>query len=80
MVTQMSLGEADFQQLQAQEGVAVTFCLKEFRVRAFSLPTPALQPCPSLTPSCTPSPSQGLLSFAESANLPLSIHFDSPGR
>ncbi|XP_055988073.1 cell cycle checkpoint control protein RAD9A isoform X3 [Sorex fumeus] len=53
MVTQMSLGEADFQKLQAQEGVAVTFCLKEFR---------------------------GLLSFAESANLSLNIHFDGPGR
>ncbi|KAM9220938.1 cell cycle checkpoint control protein RAD9A [Dugong dugon] len=53
MVTEMSIGEEDFQQLQAQEGVAVTFCLKEFR---------------------------GLLSFAESANLSLSIHFDTPGR
>ncbi|KAG8522703.1 Cell cycle checkpoint control protein RAD9A [Galemys pyrenaicus] len=53
MVTELSLGEEDFQQLQAPEGVAITFCLKEFR---------------------------GLLSFAESANLPLSIHFDAPGR
>ncbi|XP_039091391.1 cell cycle checkpoint control protein RAD9A isoform X1 [Hyaena hyaena] len=53
MVTEMSIGEEDFQQLQAQEGVAITFCLKEFR---------------------------GLLSFAESANLSLSIHFDAPGR
>ncbi|XP_012580749.1 PREDICTED: cell cycle checkpoint control protein RAD9A isoform X2 [Condylura cristata] len=53
MVTELSLGEEDFQQLQAQEGVAITFCLKEFR---------------------------GLLSFAESANLPLSVHFDTPGR
>ncbi|XP_057585499.1 cell cycle checkpoint control protein RAD9A isoform X3 [Hippopotamus amphibius kiboko] len=53
MVTEMSIGEEDFQQLQAQEGVAVTFCLKEFR---------------------------GLLSFAESANLPLSVYFDAPGR
>lgn len=33
MVTEMSIGEEDFQQLQAQEGVAITFCLKEFRVR-----------------------------------------------
>ncbi|XP_036114446.1 cell cycle checkpoint control protein RAD9A isoform X2 [Molossus molossus] len=32
MVTEMSIGEEDFQQLQAQEGVAITFCLKEFRV------------------------------------------------
>ncbi|XP_014700200.1 cell cycle checkpoint control protein RAD9A isoform X1 [Equus asinus] len=53
MVTEMSIGEEDFQQLQAQEGVAITFCLKELR---------------------------GLLSFAESANLSLSIHFDAPGR
>nr|XP_027799990.1 cell cycle checkpoint control protein RAD9A isoform X3 [Marmota flaviventris] len=53
MVTEMSIGEEDFQQLQAPEGVAITFCLKEFR---------------------------GLLSFAESAHLPLSIHFDAPGR
>ncbi|XP_027436115.1 cell cycle checkpoint control protein RAD9A isoform X4 [Zalophus californianus] len=53
MVTEMSLGEEDFQQLQAQEGVAITFCLRELR---------------------------GLLSFAESANLSLSVHFDVPGR
>uniref|UniRef100_A0A452QMW3 Cell cycle checkpoint control protein RAD9A n=1 Tax=Ursus americanus TaxID=9643 RepID=A0A452QMW3_URSAM len=53
MVTEMSIGEEDFQQLQAQEGVAITFCLKELR---------------------------GLLSFAESANLALSVHFDAPGR
>ncbi|XP_059959028.1 cell cycle checkpoint control protein RAD9A isoform X2 [Mesoplodon densirostris] len=31
MVTEMSIGGEDFQQLQAQEGVAITFCLKEFR-------------------------------------------------
>ncbi|XP_038168727.1 cell cycle checkpoint control protein RAD9A [Arvicola amphibius] len=53
MVTETSIGEEDFQQLQAPEGIAVTFCLKEFR---------------------------GLLSFAESANLSLSVHFDVPGR
>ncbi|XP_076971676.1 cell cycle checkpoint control protein RAD9A isoform X2 [Tamandua tetradactyla] len=53
MVTEVSIGEEEFQQLQAQEGAAITFCLKEFR---------------------------GLLSFAESANLSLSIHFDAPGR
>ncbi|XP_004852300.1 cell cycle checkpoint control protein RAD9A isoform X2 [Heterocephalus glaber] len=53
MMTEMSIGEEDFQQLQAPEGIAITFCLKEFR---------------------------GLLSFAESANLPVSIHFDAPGR
>ncbi|XP_051001768.1 cell cycle checkpoint control protein RAD9A [Acomys russatus] len=53
MVTETSIGEEDFQQLNASEGTAVTFCLKEFR---------------------------GLLSFAESANLPLTVHFDVPGR
>lgn len=53
MVTETSIGEEDFQQLHAPEGIAVTFCLKEFR---------------------------GLLSFAESANLPLTIHFDVSGR
>lgn len=53
MVTETSIGEEDFQQLQAPEGIALTFCLKEFR---------------------------GLLSFAESANLSLSVHFDVPGR
>ncbi|XP_037693936.1 cell cycle checkpoint control protein RAD9A [Choloepus didactylus] len=53
MVTEVSIGEEEFQQLQAQEGAAITFCLKEFR---------------------------GLLSFAESANLSLCIHFDGPGR
>ncbi|XP_072495380.1 cell cycle checkpoint control protein RAD9A isoform X3 [Notamacropus eugenii] len=53
MMTEMSLSEDEFQQLQAQEGASITFCLKEFR---------------------------GLLSFAESANLPLNIHFDLPGR
>nr|XP_020022710.1 cell cycle checkpoint control protein RAD9A isoform X2 [Castor canadensis] len=53
MVTEMSIGEQDFQQLQAPEGVAITFCLKEFR---------------------------GLLNFAESANLPLTVYFDAPGR
>nr|XP_048313759.1 cell cycle checkpoint control protein RAD9A isoform X3 [Myodes glareolus] len=53
MVTETSIGEEDFQQLHAPEGIAVTFCLKEFR---------------------------GLLSFAESANLSLTVHFDVPGR
>ncbi|XP_020823948.1 cell cycle checkpoint control protein RAD9A isoform X3 [Phascolarctos cinereus] len=53
MMTEMSLNEEEFQQLEAQEGASITFCLKEFR---------------------------GLLSFAESANLPLNIHFDVPGR
>ncbi|XP_038620752.1 cell cycle checkpoint control protein RAD9A [Tachyglossus aculeatus] len=54
MVTEMSLGPDDFQQLRVQEdSTAITFCLKEFR---------------------------GLLSFVESSNLPLNIHFDAPGR
>nr|XP_020743439.1 cell cycle checkpoint control protein RAD9A isoform X1 [Odocoileus virginianus texanus] len=80
MVTEMSIGEEDFQQLQAQEGVAITFCLKEFRVRFLPRTHRPVHP------SCLPClhalllPSQGLLSFAESANLSLSIHFDAPGR
>lgn len=32
MVTETSIGEEDFQQLQAPGGIAITFCLKEFRV------------------------------------------------
>ncbi|XP_033061006.1 cell cycle checkpoint control protein RAD9A isoform X4 [Trachypithecus francoisi] len=83
MVTEMCLAEEDFQQLQAQEGVAITFCLKEFRVR-FPLRTrqscPACPAQPSPGPHLLPLSSQGLLSFAESANLNLSIHFDAPGR
>ncbi|XP_036851390.1 cell cycle checkpoint control protein RAD9A isoform X3 [Manis javanica] len=46
MVTEMSIGEEDFQQLQAQEGVAITFCLKEFRelhAPGFRQPPPLLQ-------------------------------------
>ncbi|ELK33636.1 Cell cycle checkpoint control protein RAD9A [Myotis davidii] len=31
MVAEMSTGQEDFQQLQAEEGVAITFCLNEFR-------------------------------------------------
>ncbi|XP_049748590.1 cell cycle checkpoint control protein RAD9A isoform X1 [Elephas maximus indicus] len=80
MVTEMSIAEEDFQQLQAQEGVAVTFCLKEFRVGvpdARVVPTSLPSPAQGLTLLL---PSQGLLSFAESANLSLSIHFDTPGR
>ncbi|XP_063083692.1 cell cycle checkpoint control protein RAD9A isoform X2 [Cavia porcellus] len=79
MVTEMSIGEEDFQQLQAPEGMGITFCLKEFRVSSSVLPLPTPPFCPSqaLTDLL---PSQGLLSFAESANLPVSIHFDAPGR
>ncbi|XP_040112370.1 cell cycle checkpoint control protein RAD9A isoform X1 [Oryx dammah] len=80
MVTEMSIGEEDFQQLQAQEGVAITFCLKEFRVRFLPCAHHPvhLSSLPSLHALLLPS--QGLLSFAESANLSLSIHFDAPGR
>ncbi|XP_059738759.1 cell cycle checkpoint control protein RAD9A isoform X2 [Bos taurus] len=80
MVTEMSIGEEDFQQLQAQEGVAITFCLKEFRVRFLPCThCPVhLSSLPSLHALLLPC--QGLLSFAESANLSLSIHFDAPGR
>ena len=80
MVTEMSIGEEDFQQLQAQEGVAITFCLKEFRVRFLPCTQRPvhLSSLPSLHALLLPS--QGLLSFAESANLSLSIHFDAPGK
>lgn len=81
MVTEMSIGEEDFQQLQAREGVAITFCLKEFRVRFPAAHSAAPSSPPCLGPhSRLCFPSQGLLSFAESANLALSVHFDAPGR
>lgn len=78
MVTEISIGQEDFQQLQAEEGVAITFCLKEFRVRVPPYPHHSI-PLSWPRPYCLLS-SQGLLSFAESANLSLSIHFDAPGR
>lgn len=53
MVTEMSIGEEDFQQLQAQEGVAITFCLKEFRVR--------FPPAPHTTQSAVLHPWASLL-------------------
>ncbi|XP_067388120.1 cell cycle checkpoint control protein RAD9A [Emydura macquarii macquarii] len=53
MMTELSLSEDEFQDVQVQQLSHITFCLKEFRA---------------------------LLSFAESSNLPLNIHFDSPGR
>ncbi|XP_045631797.1 cell cycle checkpoint control protein RAD9A isoform X1 [Ursus americanus] len=80
MVTEMSIGEEDFQQLQAQEGVAITFCLKELRVRLPLAHSPPCPPCPARGLTVLLLPSQGLLSFAESANLALSVHFDAPGR
>ncbi|XP_026338856.2 cell cycle checkpoint control protein RAD9A isoform X2 [Ursus arctos] len=80
MVTEMSIGEEDFQQLQAQEGVAITFCLKELRVRLPLAHSPPCPPCPARGLTVLRLPSQGLLSFAESANLALSVHFDAPGR
>lgn len=58
MVTEISIGEEDFQQLQAQEGVAITFCLKEFRVRFFPCP-----PCPSHALTAPPRASLLCLSF-----------------
>lgn len=51
MVTEMSLGEADFQELQAQEGVAVTFCLKEFRVSPYPPIPPSRARC--VLPACS---------------------------
>lgn len=79
MVTETSIGEEDFQQLNASEGTAVTFCLKEFRVSSLLASHRLSAQHRQILTACF-FPSQGLLSFAESANLPLSIHFDVPGR
>ncbi|XP_068255005.1 cell cycle checkpoint control protein RAD9A isoform X2 [Nyctibius grandis] len=53
MVTELWLGEDEFQRVAVTPGSRITFCLKEFR---------------------------GLLTFAEASNLPLTIHYDVPGR
>lgn len=61
MMTEISIGEEDFQQLQAQEGVAITFCLKEFRVSSFPCPhCPAFPASPFLPLPCPHCPAQGL--------------------
>lgn len=77
MVTELWLAEDEFQAVAVAPGSRITFCLKEFRV------SPPSGPPPRVTPQRPPHPSlcpQGLLSFAEASNLPLTIHFDAPGR
>lgn len=58
MVTEMSIGEEDFQELQAQEGAAITFCLKEFRVRSLPCPHCPVSPAPPRC-HCSASPLLG---------------------
>ncbi|NWI07672.1 RAD9A protein, partial [Tichodroma muraria] len=77
MVTELWLAEDEFQSVAVAPGSHITFCLKEFRVSPHPSP-PAL--CQPLAPVHTPLCPQGLLSFAEASNQPLTIHFDEPGR
>ncbi|NXT28973.1 RAD9A protein, partial [Syrrhaptes paradoxus] len=53
MVTELWLGEDEFQTVTVTPGSHITFCFKEFRA---------------------------LLTFAEASNLPVTIHYDEPGR
>lgn len=77
MVTELRLAEDEFQTVAMTPGSRITFCLKEFRVR----PHPgALLPGHPLAPPQPPLCPQGLLTFAEASNLPLTIHYDAPGR
>ena len=79
MVTELWLAEDEFQTVAVTPGSHITFCLKEFRVS----PCPAPCHCPR-SPLRPPHPPplhpQGLLTFAEASNLPLTIHYDVPGR
>ncbi|NXD29850.1 RAD9A protein, partial [Spelaeornis formosus] len=77
MVTELWLAEDEFQSVAVAPGSQITFCLKEFRVSSHPS-CPAL--CHPLPPPHPPLCPQGLLSFAEASNLPLTIHFDEPGR
>ncbi|NWY55634.1 RAD9A protein, partial [Chionis minor] len=77
MVTELCLAEDEFQTVAMAPGSRITFCLKEFRVSpCLARPSP---PQPGATPQ-PPFCPQGLLSFAEASNLPLTIHYDVPGR
>lgn len=77
MVTELWLAEDEFQSVAVVPDSHITFCLKEFRV---SLHPNCPSPVSPLGPSHPPLCPQGLLSFAEASNLPLTIHFDEPGR
>lgn len=76
MVTELWLADDEFQTASVTPGSRITFCLKEFRVRPHPgapLPGHPSAPQPPLCP-------QGLLTFAEASNLPLTVHYDAPGR
>ncbi|NXU38056.1 RAD9A protein, partial [Drymodes brunneopygia] len=77
MMTELWLAEDEFQSVAVAPGSHITFCLKEFRVSSQPSP-PAL--CHPLASPHPPLCLQGLLSFGEASNLPLTIHFDEPGR
>ncbi|NXV11949.1 RAD9A protein, partial [Cepphus grylle] len=79
MVTELCLAEDEFQTVAVAPGSCITFCLKEFRVSPCRGPPSQHQvtPQPLLNLLFVP---QGLLAFAEASNLPLTIHYDVPGR
>ncbi|NXY11203.1 RAD9A protein, partial [Pteruthius melanotis] len=77
MVTELWLAEDEFQSVAVAPGSHITFCLKEFRVSPHPSPPNTVSPHGLPHPPLCP---QGLLSFAEASNLPLTIHFDEPGR
>ncbi|NWY22145.1 RAD9A protein, partial [Aphelocoma coerulescens] len=79
MVTELWLAEDEFQSVTVAPGSHITFCLREFRVSPHPSST-ALCHYPPLCPPHPPLCPQSLLSFAEASNLPLTIHFDEPGR
>ncbi|NXJ03290.1 RAD9A protein, partial [Odontophorus gujanensis] len=77
MVTELWLAPDEFQEVAVVPGSRITFCLKEFRVSVTVTLCPTSQG--HLGPAKPLSP-QGLLSFAEASSLPLTIHYDEPGR
>ncbi|NWZ52621.1 RAD9A protein, partial [Haliaeetus albicilla] len=78
MVTELWLAEDEFQMAAVAPGSRITFCLKEFRVSSCpALPSPMSPLSPPPQPPLCP---QGLLTFAEASNLPLTVHYDVPGR
>ncbi|NXW08143.1 RAD9A protein, partial [Fregetta grallaria] len=78
MVTELWLAEDEFQRVAVTPGSRITFCLKEFRVSPARVPSSS--PGSPLSPPQPPYCPQGLLTFAEASNLPLTIHYDMPGR
>ncbi|NWU73244.1 RAD9A protein, partial [Pterocles burchelli] len=76
MVTELWLAEDEFQTVAVTPGSHITFCLKEFRVSPCLDPPPIPRSPLNAPPLCP----QALLTFAEASNLPLTIHYDAPGR